>query len=83
MMLPFVNFVQFLQSMLGVSHNTDCAKLAFNAATRRRWPATEMNTLYLGTAEIELPKGSFLYIGDEPPAHLKARTRAEHGAAAR
>jgi hypothetical protein len=31
------------------------------------------NGLYIGDAEIELPKGSFLYICDEPPPHPKAR----------
>lgn len=40
----------------------------------RRLPANTMNMLYVGFSKsIELPKGSFLYIADEVPAHPKAK----------
>lgn len=32
-----------------------------------------MRRLYTGTPEIELPKGSFLYLCDDPPPHPKAK----------
>ena len=42
--------------------------------TCRRLPANVMNKLFVGlTKQTELPKGSFLFIGDEAAPHPKAK----------
>jgi hypothetical protein len=55
------------------------ASLQFWSQERRNWQACplHMNQLHVGfPKQVELPKGSFLYIDDEIPSHPKAKVFA-------